>query len=110
MDDDKTPQEIFDDFWKPFVTDQYGCFIPEAVKNELADYYFLIGQIPAVYDHVTGGRVTNPLFDAYVVTNYADEHVNDTIKFHMQDLYEFIRDCDSLEEALEIMKDQYEID
>lgn len=61
-----TAQSTFDEFWRPLVT--YSCdrtqLNPEAVKNELADYYFLMKQVPAVYSTVTGGVLSKHMYKA----------------------------------------------
>jgi hypothetical protein len=107
---DKSAQEIFDEFWKPLVTDGNGCFIPEAVKNELADYYFIMDQVPKVYSHVTGGNLSYPNYYADSVIEEADRYVDNTVQFYIQDLYETIQDCSSLDEALEIIRNMYEVE
>lgn len=106
---DKTPQEIFDDFWKPLVCDQYGCFEPEAIKNELADYHFILGQVPSVYEYVTGGLLSKPDYYASVVINQAEEFTKLTMEYHVQDLYEVIKDCGDLDEALTYIREEYNV-
>lgn len=61
-----TAQSTFDEFWRPLVTYSYDRtkLNPEAVKNELADYYFLMKQVPAVYSAVTGGVLSKHMYKA----------------------------------------------
>jgi len=62
------------EFWKPVVCDDQGNLDVEKVKNELHDYGILLKQIPQVYDHVSGGMISNPFTLPFEVCNAADKH------------------------------------
>lgn len=66
MSDDKTPDEIYDEFWKDLVETD-GVMDPEKVKAELADYSFLMHEVPKVYSEVTSFRVSKPNTMAFEV-------------------------------------------
>lgn len=47
----------------------------EQVRAELHDYYQLLQEVPKVYDHVTGGRLSKPNYTADVVIGEADAYM-----------------------------------
>lgn len=57
----------------------------EEVKNELTDYHFLLEQVPKVYEHVTGGRMTKTNYYASAVISVADEALNERIEEALAD-------------------------
>lgn len=76
--------ETFDDFWAELVTDEHGNLVFDAIARELHDYRTLLKNVPQVYDHVTGGKVTKPMTDPEVVKSlfddYVQEHVDDAVE------------------------------
>lgn len=100
-----TPQETFDNFWKELVTDENGFFDPQAVKNELHDYYFMIEQATKVYCHVSGDKASNPMIYADTINTLHDETVEDAIHFEMQDLYDAIKLSDDPDEIKQLFRD-----
>lgn len=73
VSNDPTPDEVWDKFWAFLVTND-GEIDMEKLKNELFDFYQVLGYVPRVYDHVTGGRVSKILTKPEVVCALADEH------------------------------------
>lgn len=63
-------------FWEPLVT-KGGALDLELVKNELHDFYVAMQEVPKVYCHITGNRLSKILYDADVVINAADAHYKD---------------------------------
>ncbi len=100
----ETPQETFDNFWKDFVTDGNGFWDSESIKNELHDFYFMMGQVPKVYCHVSGDKASNPMIYASVINTLHDETVEDAIHDEMQDLYDAIKLSDDPDEIKEIFR------
>lgn len=70
MDDYK---QTFADFWKELVCDADGNLILDRVMRELHDYRTLLMNVPKVYSHVTGGKVSKANTDADVVIALADD-------------------------------------
>jgi hypothetical protein len=68
-----TEQECWDDFWAPICAPD-GELDLEQVKKELFDCHGMIQEIPKVFDHVTGGRISKPNTMAFEVIAMADEH------------------------------------
>jgi hypothetical protein len=58
-------------FWSGVYTPQ--GMSAEAVKAELADYHFLLQQVPLVYQHVTGGLLSKTNYFASAVMAAADD-------------------------------------
>lgn len=65
-------ETVWADFWAPIVAPD-GVLNLEQVKAELHDYYTLICEVPKVYDHITGGRISKPNTLASVVIAEHDE-------------------------------------
>jgi len=70
-------KEIYDKYWKENVEDENGNLDKDKVMRELADYWFVLGEVPKVYCHVTGNRISKPNTYASEVISEADEHYND---------------------------------
>jgi hypothetical protein len=60
-------ETVFDEFWRDIILNDDGTVNLEAVKNELADFKFIIDQVPEVYSAVTGGVLSKPMYKASVV-------------------------------------------
>jgi hypothetical protein len=60
----------------------------EKVGAELSDYHFILGEVPKVYDHVTGGLLSKPNYHANVVIAAADDHVTRLVRDELADLAE----------------------
>lgn len=65
-------EDVFDKFWKPIILNPDGTLNLEQIKKELHDFYTMLKNVPVVYDHVTGGRISKPLTPAEVVCSEAD--------------------------------------
>jgi hypothetical protein len=57
----------------------------EQLKAELSDYHFMLGQVPKVYDHVTGGLLTKTNYYASVVIGAADDYMNSVVERELVD-------------------------
>lgn len=64
----------WEEFWAEIVLNEDGTVNMDQVKAELSDFRALIGNVRKVYDHVTGGNVTNVLTIPEVVCREADEN------------------------------------
>lgn len=54
------PTEIYETFWKDLVENLDGTINKDRLIRELSDYYWLLGSVSLVYDHVTGGKISKP--------------------------------------------------
>lgn len=59
MNDDKTPEQIWQEFWQPLLAPSGEPDI-ELIKNELSDYYRFMHDVSEVYDVVSGGKISKP--------------------------------------------------
>ena len=78
-------QKIYKDLWEDLVCNPDGTLNMDAVQRELADYYFMLQEVPKVYDHVTGGAVSKPNTYAFEVNLVADEHYQKSIEGIIRD-------------------------
>lgn len=81
---DKTLEEVWYTFWKDIVAPN-GVLDLEQVKRELYDFWVVMQQVPKVYDHVTGGKVSKIMTDPDAVIALADDAVNDLINDCVED-------------------------
>lgn len=67
-------EQTFDEFWRDLVCHPDGTLNRDAVMRELHDYATALDEVPKVYMHVTGGRLSKPNTKAAHVIDAADEH------------------------------------
>lgn len=87
-----TAQQVWDDFWAEICLDENGNVDMEQVKKELADFRFIIQEVPKVYSHVTGGELSKPMYYAKGVVEKADEHYKEEMKFFKEEEMELERE------------------
>ncbi len=78
------------DFWKDIIYKD-GVLNEEQVLKELNDFYFIMQQVPKVYDHITKGRLSKLMYEAATVISEADA-VQSEDYICKEDLLEFIKD------------------
>jgi hypothetical protein len=61
-----------DEFWKDIIYKD-GKINEEQVMKELADFYFVIQEVPKVYCHVTGGMLSYVTYPAQTIISVADD-------------------------------------
>lgn len=66
-------EEVFQDFWADIVCPD-GVWDWEQVKRELADYRFLLKEVPKVYIEVSNGRISKPNTYAFEVIRVFEDH------------------------------------
>ena len=66
--------KIFDEFWKDIVCNDDGSINIEQLKQELADFHYIMEQVPKVYCHITGNLLSYVNYPAETVIRYADEY------------------------------------
>lgn len=75
----------FNEFWRDLVTDESGQLDLDKVARELADYKMVLGEVPKVYDELTGGRLSKPHTAAHHVIAEANDRAAD---FYARELCE----------------------
>jgi hypothetical protein len=64
---DGDPAATFERFWADLVTTD-GRLDEAKVRDELHDYYLIMGEVSRVYGELTGGRISKPNTHAHHVT------------------------------------------
>jgi hypothetical protein len=76
-------EQIFDEFWRDIVMPN-GVLDLDQVKRELFDYHMILGEVPKVYDAVTGGRISKPntVADAVIgeFESYLERQIEDAMR------------------------------
>lgn len=78
MSDTADYRAQYDEFWKKIVETD-GQPDVEKVARELADYKRLLRDVPRVYKHVTGGKLSNPFYEPSAVLQVTEEHIAERI-------------------------------
>lgn len=73
------------DFWRSAFPDGMTA---EQVCAELADYHFLLEQVPKVYDAVTGGLLTKTNYEASTIIAAFEDHLNERVEEAVQEAIE----------------------
>lgn len=73
-DTERDPVDVvFDDFWRPIVSDVEGDLDIDQIKKELFDFWQAMQEVPKVYCHITGNQVSKILTKSEVVISLADD-------------------------------------
>ncbi|MDN4185479.1 MAG: hypothetical protein QY871_00135 [Dehalococcoides mccartyi] len=83
-----TKQENTWDFWKDLVCKPDGSLDIEAVKNELADYSWLMDAYSKLIYHFSGGAASKPNIDPQYVIDKAQEIMDKEMKICGQEAVE----------------------
>lgn len=67
----------WDSLWKDIVTNPDGSINIEQVKKELYDFSYVMEQVPKVYCHVTGNRLSKIMYPAETVMAVADDYTSE---------------------------------
>lgn len=89
----RMPEEESDAIGEQWMKDigvirEDGTFDEAQARKELHDYSFLLSQVPAVYEHVTGGLLSKPNYFSAAVISCHDEHVEQETKGIIKELDE----------------------
>ncbi len=74
--------------WKPILFKEDGSLDVEQLKKEMADFGFMIREVPRVYSHVTGGLLSKPNYFADTVIAEHDDHVGELVRDHEMEIRE----------------------
>lgn len=61
-------------FWEPIITNADGSLNLEQIKGELYDFYRVMTEVPKVYCHITGNKLSKILYNSETVIAEADAH------------------------------------
>ena len=105
---EKTPQEIYDEFWKSLV-EKNGVVDFEQVKKELFDYHFLLEEVPKVYYEITQGLLSKPNYPADVIIRQLEDKWFDRESVK-EDIKVFIEELGNKEDFIRELKQYFDID
>lgn len=113
---DGAPEKVWQEFWKVL----YGGKEPtlEEIKEELAGYYFILSEVPKVYEVITGGMMSKPNYMAEDVLKLYHNHVHNQALELYQEIFDDVKlmatngkvDLNELADYLEIPKEKRGID
>lgn len=98
--------EVYNEYWKDLIEKNGEVSMNNLVK-ELCDYRYVLEQVPIVYCHITGGRMSKPNYEAHAVIADADDSYAECIEGCIrEDLLGTLKD-DTLsdKEKLELIND-----
>ena len=85
-------EKVYNDFWKSIV-EPAGTLDIDAVKRELSDYHFVLDNVSAVYDEVTGGQASKPNIKSEVIIALANDKITELVQDKLQ---EFLTELEAL--------------
>lgn len=89
-----------DENWLPLLKTD-GQWDEQKIRNELHDLVFIYHQVDEVYEHITNGKLSKPMYYADVIKQQFDEAINDAVKDAMADRLEEVGFLESRVRTLE---------
>ncbi len=74
-DRDEATDKDVEDYWLPLLKTG-GQWDEQKIRAELHDLVFVANQVSALYDHVSGGKLSKPMYYADVIKAEFDDAVN----------------------------------
>jgi hypothetical protein len=72
-DDPATPDEVYDMYWAPQITDENGGIDPVKLHQVLSDTHDELMNYGQVLDHTTYGTMSKPGYDLFEILSTIDE-------------------------------------
>lgn len=82
---DESVEYKWDTFWKGIVCHPDGTINIDQLKKELHDFHFVMHEVPKVYRHVTGDRLSKIMYPAETVIGVADEYMQEIVDRELKD-------------------------
>lgn len=83
------------EFWRGVFDEITDKTDREKIEAELSDYHFMMEQVPTVYMHITGGKMSKCNYYDHAVIAEADEYQNKLIDEAVQEALERSKDDES---------------
>lgn len=80
-------EKIYASFWKDLV-EKNGKLNKDQIMRELSDYYFLLEEVPKVYDAISGGRLSYPNYFSDVMIGQFEERCQESYEQGRQEVKE----------------------
>ena len=68
----------YDEYWEELLKTD-GQWDAEKIRNEMSDLIFIYQQVAIVYDYITGGQLSKPMYYADVITTMHDDAITKAI-------------------------------
>jgi len=81
-----------------------GKLDEEAVLKEISDYDFILGEVPKVYEEITGGQLSKLNYKAEIILGEFNEKFWDK-EIIIEDIKEMIKSAGTLEELKKELED-----
>lgn len=110
IDQNNEVERVWNEFWKDIVTKEDGTIDLEQIKKELADFHFIMDQVPEVYCHITGGLLSKLTYKSSTVINRAEEHYKEMYtNMFKEDIFEFIGEDEEVlkHELIDFLKEYF---
>lgn len=85
--EDSAIEKKYQEFWKPIIENPDGTINLEQLKKELADFSVCMSEVPKVYCHITGNRLSYVNYPAATVISVADEYHDKFYEDHYKEQY-----------------------
>ena len=73
MDPNKEWIEESNSFWKDIIY-RDGKIDEEQVLKELSDFYYVMKQVPRIYCHITGGKLSKVMYSAETIIAESNDY------------------------------------
>lgn len=84
-------EDAWEEFWKSICTNEDGSINLDQVKRELADYKYVLSQVPMVYCHITNDALSKANYDARTVIAKTDDCVNEHVNNCLDEVVELLQ-------------------
>lgn len=71
-------EKNYNSWWKEII-EKDGVMDREQIMKELLDYTTLMENVSIVYDHITGGRISEEFTDPHIVISIVEDRENEDI-------------------------------
>ena len=78
-------ETTFEEFWKEIVESPDGSLNIDQVKRELHDFWVMMGEVPKVYCHVSGGLISKANTCSEAVIEEADAVLDRMIQERLEE-------------------------
>lgn len=82
----------WENFWKGIVCHPDGTINIDQLKKELHDFSYVMAQVPKVYCHITGDKLSKIMYPAETVIAVADDHLKEIIDQELKDYEHDVQD------------------
>lgn len=92
MSDEKDYEQVWKECWEEICTNEDGSLNLDQIKRELYDYWFMLENVPVVYEHITGGLLSKTNYYASSVIEAADNYQQRLWKEYEEEFREELED------------------